>query len=306
MLLSLVFMGTPAFAVPVLAALAGAGHALAAVYTRPPRPAGRGQRARPSPVHAFAEARGIAVRTPASLAGAAEQEAFAGLEADAAVVCAYGLILPRPVLRAPRLGCINVHASLLPRWRGAAPIERALMAGDAETGVTIMGMDEGLDTGPILEARRLPIGPETTAAALQGALAAFGADLVVDVLEALAAGASRPLAQPADGVTYAPRIRPEEYDLDWRRPAAELERQVRALGPRTRFAHQGLAIRVLAARAVAAPRDRNPGTVLDGRPRVACGDGALELVRLQRPGKAALPADAFLRGYALPAGTRLS
>ncbi len=307
--LKLVFMGTPGFAVPVLDALVRAEHAIACVYTRPPRRAGRGHKVRPSAVQGFAESLGLAVRTPENLGDAAEQRSFAARRADAAVVAAYGLILPQPVLSAPRLGCINVHASLLPRWRGAAPIERAIMAGDGETGISVMAMDEGLDSGPILAARALPIGPQTTAPDLRDALARLGAALVVEVLEGLAAGALTPAAQASEGVTYARRIEPAECRLDWRHPAAQLERAVRALTPRPGawFEHGGERIKVLRARPAETPAARvaAPGTVLDGRPAVACGEGVLQLLRLQRPGRAPMDADAFLRGYALPAGTRL-
>lgn len=310
--LRLAFMGTPEFAVPALDALAEAGHEIAAVYSQPPRPAGRGQQTRASPVQGFAEARGWPLRTPVSLKDAGEQAAFAALGLEAAVVVAYGLILPPPVLAAPRLGCLNIHASLLPRWRGAAPIQRAILAGDAESGVTIMRMDEGLDTGPMLLAESLPIGPTTTAAALHDSLAALGARLIVEALEGLVAGRLTPRPQPAEGVTYAAKLSRAESALDWRRPAAELERQVRAFSPWPGATAEmsGETVKVLAAELAAGEPDAAPGTVLDGGLEgaltVACGEGALRVTRLQRAGKAAMDAEAFLRGFALTPGTRLA
>jgi methionyl-tRNA formyltransferase len=305
--LRIVFMGTPPIAVAVLAALIEAGHDIVCVYTQPPRPAGRGHKLQPSAVQRFAEQRGLAVRAPLSLKGAAEQQAFAALGADVAVVAAYGLILPRPILEAPRLGCLNVHASLLPRWRGAAPIQRAILAGDRETGVTIMQMDEGLDTGAMLLIGKLPIGPTTTAESLHDALAALGARLMVEALDGLAAGRMRPVPQPAEGATYAKKLTREEARLDWRDSAAALDRKVRALNPwpGTWFEHDGERIRVLAATPLAGRNDAAPGTVMDDAATIACGAGALRLTRLQRPGKGPSDADAFLRGYPIPAGTVL-
>ena len=303
--LRLAFMGTPDFAVPIMRALIAAGHQVIAVYTQPPRPAGRGHREQPSPVQRAAEAAGIPVHAPARL-DAAEQEKFRALGLDAAVVAAYGLILPRQVLEAPRLGCLNVHASLLPRWRGAAPIQRAILAGDQETGVTIMQMDAGLDTGPVLLSESVPLGPETTATSLHDQLAALGARLIVRALAGRADGtlASRP--QPAEGVTYAKKLGRDEGRLDWSKPAAELERAVRALNPAPGvwFERAGERIKVLAA-SLADPADAPPGTVLHDALAIACGTGALRLTRLQRAGRAAVDAEAFLRGYALPPGTRL-
>jgi methionyl-tRNA formyltransferase len=303
--LRLVFMGTPDFAVPILAALIDAGHQVAAVYSQPPRPAGRGQRERPSPVHLFAADKAIPVRTPKSLRSAEAQGEFAALAADAAVVAAYGLILPTPVLESPALGCINVHASLLPRWRGAAPIQRALLAGDEVTGVTIMQMDEGLDTGAMLLAEMVPITAQTTAGSLHDSLAALGAGLVVTALAGLAAGTLAGRPQPAEGVSYAAKLSKDEGRLDWQRPAAELVRVVRAFAPQPGawFEHAGERCKVLAAtveRGTGAP-----GTVLDDRLTVACGSGALRLEEIQRAGKAPLAAAAFLRGRPLPAGTVL-
>ena len=294
----LAFMGTPDFAVAILDALIEAGHGIAAVYCQPPRQAGRGHRVVPSPVQQRAEAAGLAVRHPARL-GPDEARDFAALGFDAAVVAAYGLILPKAVLAAPRLGCFNVHASLLPRWRGAAPIERAILAGDRETGVTIMQMAEGLDTGPMLLRQAVPIGPDATAAALRGELAALGARLMIETLDRL--GELTPQPQPETGVTYAKKITRAEGQIDWRKPALEIERQVRALD--AWFEVKGERIKLLAA-AVADGKGM-PGTVLDTTPTIACGDGALRLVGLQRPGRAALDGAAFLRGFPLPAGTIL-
>lgn len=306
--LRLAFMGTPDFAVPSLRALAAAGHAIAAVYTQPPRPAGRGHAPRRSPVQVVAEANGWPVHTPRSLRDPEAQAAFAVLAPlDAAVVVAYGLILPPPILGAPRLGCINVHASLLPRWRGAAPIQRAIMAGDAETGITIMRMDEGLDTGPILLQEAVPITAETTAQSLHDALAARGAALVVQALDGLAAGHAMPTPQPAEGATYAEKLTRQDSRLDWRRPATALERQVRALSPWPSAVVETEAdrIKVLAAQVQDDGGGAAPGTVLDDRLTVACGEGALRPTRVQRPGRAAVDTGAFLRGYPIPAGTRL-
>ncbi len=304
--LRLAFMGTPAFAVPTLQALLDAGHDVVAVYTQPPRPAGRGHKEQPSPVHALAAARGIEVRTPARLKRAEEQEAFAALDLDVAVVAAYGLILPQEILDAPAFGCVNVHGSLLPRWRGAAPIQRALLAGDRETGISIMQMDAGLDTGPVMVTRSVPIGPETTAAALHDTLAAIGAELIVPAIEGLARGILGGRPQPADGVTHAPKVEREEGRLAWQ-DAGFVERQVRALNPwpGTWFELRDERIRVLAAEP-APEAAGTPGTVLDDRLTVACAaGGGVRLTRLQRPGRGAMAADELLRGFAIPAGTVL-
>jgi methionyl-tRNA formyltransferase len=305
--LRLAFMGTPDFAVPALLALLEGGHEVAAVYTQPPREAGRGQRPRPSPVQAAAAARGLAVRSPASLKPPEAQAAVAALRLDAAVVVAYGLLLPKPVLAAPRLGCLNIHASLLPRWRGAAPIQRALMAGDTETGVTIMQMDEGLDTGPMLLQEPVPIAADDDAGTLHDRLAALGARLILQALDERAAGTLQARPQPSAGATYAAKLTRDDERLDWRRPASELARQVRALSPRPGawFAADGDRLKVLAADCIAGTSGVPPGTVLDDRLTVACGDDALRLTRLQRGGKAPMPADDFLRGYRLPRGTSL-
>ena len=301
-------MGTPAFAVPTLDALCASGHTVVAAYTQPPRAAQRGRKVRPTPVAVRAETAGIAVRTPSNLKPADAQTAFAALGADLAVTVAYGLILPPAVLAAPRLGCINAHASLLPRWRGAAPIQRAIMAGDEETGVTIMRMDEGLDTGPILMAERVSIGPGTTGGTLHDTLAALSARLVVEAIDALAAGSLAETPQSQDGATYAAKLEKHEAAIDWRTPAAQIEHTVRALAPKPGawFIHEGERIRVLAAAEDAGATDAAPGTIIDEALTVACGDGSvLRLTRLQRAGKAAMDTDAFLRGRPIAAGTRL-
>jgi len=305
MTLRLVFMGTPDFAVGVLEAFRAAGDDILAVYSQPPRPAGRGHRLTPSPVQAAAERHGLTVRHPLSLKTPEAQAEFAALNADAAVVVAYGLLLPPAILAATRLGCFNLHASLLPRWRGAAPIQRAILAGDAETGVCAMKMDAGLDTGPVLACERTPITARMTAAELHDRLAAIGAPLMVRSLHAHAAGKLLPQPQPAEGVTYAAKLGREEGRLDWTQDAAELDRRVRALNPApgTWFSHEGERIKLLAAEPAAGAGA--PGEVLDAGGVIACGSGALRLLKLQRAGKAAADAEAFLRGFPLPRGARL-
>ena len=280
------FFGSAAFSLPTLVALLDAGYEIPAVYTQPPRKAGRGHKLRRSPVQAYAESRGLPVHTPQSLRDADEQRRFSELALGAAVVAAYGLILPKPMLAAPRLGCLNVHASLLPRWRGAAPIERAILAGDSETGITIMQMDAGLDTGPVLTAARVPIGPGTTSADLHEVLAELGARLLVRALAGVAAGTLRPTPQPESGATYAPKLERMEGRLDWRRPAVELERAVRALNPQPGvwFEHAGERIKVL--KAEVADGAGPPGHILDECLTVACGGQALRPRLLQRPGRA--------------------
>ena len=300
------FMGTPEFALPALSALIEAGHEVACVYTQPPRAAGRGKMARATPVHAFAHMAGLEVRHPESLRDPNEQAAFAALKLDIAVVAAYGLILPKPILAAPRHGCLNIHASLLPRWRGAAPIQRAILAGDAESGVTIMQMDAGLDTGPMLLQERVPITPDTDAGELHDMLAALGAQMIVEALDRLRAGSLTETPQPADGVTYAAKIDKAETRLDWTRPAAELVRRINAFSPAPGawFELDGERIRVLSAEAKAG--EGEAGTVLDERLTVACGDGALRILGLQLAGKTAMAAESFLRGHAVPRGTVLA
>lgn len=297
----LVFMGSPAFAVPTLDALIAAGHEIAAVYCQPPRPAQRGKQLRKTAVHQRAEALGLPVRTPERLRSAEEQQAFSALGADAAVVAAYGLLLPQPILDVPARGCLNVHASLLPRWRGAAPIHRAILAGDEETGVTIMQMEAGLDTGPMLRVGRTPVARKNVAE-LTEELAHLGARLMVEEL----ASPSRPQRQPDEGVTHAPKVAKAEARIDWHRPAAEIERQVRAFAPvpGAWFEASGERIKLLAAElaGVAGP----PGAVLDDQLTVACGEGAIRPILVQRAGRSPMsPAD-LLRGFPLPPGTRLA
>jgi methionyl-tRNA formyltransferase len=297
------FMGTPDFAVPTLDALVAAGHDVVAVYSQPPRPAGRGKGLRPSPVQARAEAAGIEVRTPLSLRDAAEQEAFAALDLDVAVVAAYGLILPQPILDAPKHGCLNVHGSILPRWRGAAPIQRAILAGDAKTGITIMEMERGLDTGPMYAVRETAIDGKT-AGELTEELAAIGGALMVEVLDGLPS--YRPTPQPEDGVTYAAKIEKQEARLDFTRTAQELERQVRAFNPAPGafFEYQGERIRVLAANVQ--PLSGAPGTVLDHGLAIACGAGSIVPSLVQRAGRGVMTPAELLRGFAIPAGARLA
>jgi methionyl-tRNA formyltransferase len=300
--LRLAFMGSPDFAVPALRALVAAGHTIAAVYCQPPRPAGRGQALRRCPVHVAADALGLEVRTPARLKRDTDAHAaFAALDLDAAVVAAYGLILPPAMLEAPRRGCLNIHASLLPRWRGAAPIQAAILAGDTQSGITIMRMDAGLDTGPMLLAESVPIFPDTTASTLHDALAEVGARLVLRALDE--APTARP--QPEDGASYAPKLTREDGSVDWSRDAGFIERQVRALNPwpGTFTAWEGTTLKVLAC--ALADGQGTPGTVLDSRLTIACGQGAVRLLRVQAPGGAAMDAADFLRGHKIPAGSVL-
>jgi methionyl-tRNA formyltransferase len=293
----LIFMGTPEFSVLALEALTAAGHDIACVYTQPPRPAGRGKKDRPSPVQARAEALGLPVRHPKSLRGAEAQAELAALGAELAVVVAYGLILPQPVLDAPAQGCLNIHASLLPRWRGAAPIHRAIMAGDAETGVCIMQMEAGLDTGPVLLCRATPIGAEETTGALHDRLAALGAEAIVAALARL--GELTPQPQPEEGVTYAAKIDKAEARIDWARPAEVVARLIRGLSPFPGAWAEidGERVKFHGARAVAG--QGAPGEVL-GSLTVACGRGAVEITRLQRQGRRAMATGEALRGMALP------
>ena len=295
----IIFMGSPDFAVPTLDALVDAGHEVVAAYTQPPRPAGRGKSERPTPVEERAGELGIEVRSPKSLKGEAEQEAFAELEADVSVVAAYGLILPQPILDAPMLGCLNVHGSLLPRWRGAAPVQRAIMAGDEATGVTIMQMEAGLDTGPMLLKRALEI-EDKNAAQLTEELAKLGAVMMVEVLADLPE--FEPIEQPDDGVTYAAKISKEEARIDWSRPAAELVRQIQGLAPfpGAWFEANGERIKLLAAD-VASGRGA-PGEVIDDRLTIGCGNGALRPTQVQRAGKGTMSAEELLRGFFIAKG----
>ena len=304
--LRLAFMGTPDFAVPALRALHEAGHSIVAVYTQPPRPAGRGQVLRPSPVQAEAERLGLAVRSPIRLRReAAEHAAFAALDLDAAVVAAYGLILPAAMLSAPRRGCLNIHASLLPRWRGAAPIQAAILAGDTRSGITVMQMEEGLDTGPMLVEAAVPIGADTTGQALHDALALLGARLILQALEQ----APAPRPQPEAGVTYAPKLSREDGRLDWSEPALSLDRRVRAMNPWPGAFTQldGLPVKIVGAipDPLADTGAAAPGTILDQRLTVCTGQGTLRVTRLQMPGRGVLDAEAFLRGRRLAAGHHL-
>ena len=300
--MKIIYMGTPDFAVPALESLVEAGHDILAVYCQPPRPAGRGKKLHPTPVHARAEALGLTVRTPLTLKGAEEQAAFAALDADIAVVAAYGLILPRAVLEAPRHGCINIHASLLPRWRGAAPIQRAVLAGDTETGVTIMRMEAGLDTGAMLAEVRTPVDGKT-AGGLTDELAQSGAALMLKVLDDLSA--FPPVLQPEAGVTYAAKIAKSEARIDFAAGAAQVERQIRAFNPAPGafFLLGGERFRILSA--MVEDQAGEPGMVLDDRLLIGCGADALRPLSVQRAGKGAMNVDDLLRGFTIAAGTRL-
>ena len=305
MALRLAFMGTPDFAVPTLAELIAQGHDIAAVYSQPPRPKGRGMALEPSPVHQFAQRAGLPVRHPISLKGETEQAEFAALDLDAAIVVAYGLLLPKAILEAPRLGCFNLHASLLPRWRGAAPIQRAVMAGDEETGVMVMQMEEGLDTGPVLMAERVRIGRKTSGE-LTAELSRLGADLMVRALGALERGAVTPQPQAEAGITYARKITKDEARIDWSKSAAEIDMMIRGLAPSPgAFTEaKGDRLKILSAMPM---KDRgNPGEVLTDDLTVACGEGALKLLKVQRAGKGTMDARELLKGFPLPPGTRFS
>ena len=303
--LRLIFMGTPDFAVPTLLELAARGHDIAAVYTRAAKPAGRGMELQPTPVEREARRLGLAVVTPKTLRDAAAQDVFRAHEADAAVVVAYGLILPKPVLDAPRLGCFNVHASLLPRWRGAAPINRAVMAGDAESGVTIMQMDEGLDTGAMAMADRVPIGLDMTAGDLHDVLARLGADLMARALAAVERGSLALTPQPEAGVTYAAKIAKDETRVDWAKPWREVHNHIRGLSPFPGAWFELNGVRVKALRSTRGQGSGAPGTVLDDALTIACGDGAVRLTQVQRAGKQPMSAEEFLRGTKVERGARL-
>ena len=298
------FMGTPDFAIPTLDALVAAGHDIAAVYCQPPRPAGRRQAVLASPVQARAEALGLAVRHPVSLRDTEAQADFAALDLDVAVVAAYGLILPQPILAAPRLGCLNVHGSLLPRWRGAAPVQRAILAGDPITGVTIMQMERGLDTGPMLATWRTPVDGKT-AGELTDLIARAGASLMVEVLGDIAAYPS--VVQPDDGSTYAPKIDKAEARIDFRQAAGQIERQIRAFNPTPGawFDYQGERIRILACEVIETNGLAAPGEVIDDRMTIECVAGAIRPTRVQRAGKAAMDTADLLRGFAIAPGTHL-
>lgn len=313
MSLRLVFMGTPDFSVPALAELIGAGHEVVAVYSQPPRPSGRrGLEALPGPVHRYAEAAGIPVFTPVSLKGEAEQQAFRELNADAAVVVAYGLLLPKAVLDAPRLGCFNIHASLLPRWRGAAPIQRAIMAGDPATGVMIMRMEEGLDTGSVCLGEQVAIGADETAGELHDRLSQLGASLIIRAMSALERGNLDATPQATEGVTYAAKIDKAEARIDFSQTAAAVHNQVRGLSPfpgayfEVSLADGRPAERVKVLRTEVVQGSGQPGVVLDDGLTIACGVGAVRLSELQRAGKKALPAKEFVRGLAIAPGKLLA
>jgi methionyl-tRNA formyltransferase len=301
----IIFMGTPDFAVPALRALLDAGHEVAAVYTQPPRAAGRGLALRQSPVQQEAEQAGLTVRTPARLKSQEEQERFLALGADAAMVVAYGLILPRPILEGTRHGAFNLHASLLPRWRGAAPINRAIMAGDIESGVSIMRLDQGLDTGPVCLQQRVPIGPEETASELHDVLATSGAKLMVNALATLERGTLDCCPQPSEGITYAEKIDTAEARIDWSRPAREAHNRIRGLSPHPgawfEIELNGKRERIKALRSIIAEGAGRPGMVVDDRLTIACGEGAVRLTEVQRAGKKPMSADEFLRGVKLRA-----
>jgi len=309
--LRVVFMGTPEFAVPTLSEIVGQGHEVVAVYTQPPRPAGRrGLEVTRSPVHEIAERFGLTVRTPAKLKADGEADFFVSLGADVAVVVAYGQILPRAFLDAPLNGALHLHASLLPRWRGAAPIERAIMAGDRETGVMVMRMEAGLDTGPVAMAERLPIGPDATAGEVTERLSRLGADLMVRALAALSRGGLATTPQAGEGVTYAKKIEKSETRIDWRRPAAEVHNHIRGLSPdpgawcEMDFGKGPERVKVL--RSLLIEGSGAPGMVLDGALAIACGSGAVALAELQRAGSRAMKAEEFLRGSRVAAGTVLA
>jgi methionyl-tRNA formyltransferase len=305
MSLRLAFMGSPAFALPALEALIEADHEIVCVYTQPPRPAGRGKQARPTPIHAFAAARGIEVRTPKSLKNAEAQAAFAALNLDAAIVVAYGLILPQAILDAPRLGAFNLHGSLLPRWRGAAPIQRAIMAGDPVSGVQVMRMEAGLDTGPVLASAETAIEADDTTATLHDRLAAMGARLLVDTLAEIERGAAKETPQREEGVTYAHKITPSETRIDWTKPAREVDCMIRGLSPSPGawFELNGVRMKALLSRL--GQGAGAPGEALDDALLIACGEGAVRLLRVQREGRAPMEADAFLCGQPVAAGSRL-
>jgi methionyl-tRNA formyltransferase len=308
--LRVIFMGTPDFAVPPLSEIVAAGHDVIAVYTQPPRAAGRGMVARKSPVHHFAEEAGIPVFTPKTLRNASIQNEFYAHDADVAVVAAYGLILPKPVLDAPRYGCLNIHASLLPRWRGAAPIQRAIMAGDPETGIVIMQMDQGLDTGPVCLGERIPIGPDMTAGELHDELSLLGAKLIGRALDRLGAGQLTCRPQPSLGATYAAKIARDEERIDWKLPAVEVHNRIRALSPSPGAWFEALLSgrreRIKVLRSTVVPGRGEPGVLLDSQLTIACGQQAVRFTRVQRAGKKPMLGAEFLRGFPLAKGTHFN
>jgi methionyl-tRNA formyltransferase len=302
----LIFMGTPDFSVPTLIELAARGHDIVAVYTRAPKPAGRGMDLQRTPVEREAQRLGLTVHTPITLKGSSAAEMFRAHNADAAVVVAYGLILPKAILDVPRLGCFNIHASLLPRWRGAAPINRAIMAGDAESGVTIMQMDEGLDTGAMAMAERVPVGADTTAGELHDALARVGADVMLRALAAAERGSLTLTPQPSTGVTYAEKISKGETQIEWTKPWKHVHDHIRGLSPFPGAWFELDGVRVKALRSTKGEGSGRPGTALDDRLTVACGSGAVRLTLVQRAGKQPMNADEFLRGTPVKAGTAVA
>ncbi len=301
--LRIAFMGTPEFAVPILEALVSVGHEIICVYTQPPRTGGRGQKEKKTPIHIRAEKFGINVRAPKDFRFKQQQRAFSDLNLDCAVVVAYGLILPGVILTAPKLGCLNIHASLLPRWRGAAPIQRAILTGDEESGVTIMQMDEGLDTGAMLMVGRVAITRETTGESLHNTLSEIGSSLIIKVLNALMEGKIWPTDQPEDGVTYAKKLERSEGHIDWRKPAEDIERLIRAFTPwpGSWFEVKGERIKILSAQVKNI--DGVPGTVMDDKLTISCGVDGLQLNTVQRAGKSPMTVAEFLRGFKLPIGT---
>jgi methionyl-tRNA formyltransferase len=305
--LRIIFMGTPIFSVPALEQLIKAGHDIVCVYSQPPRPAGRGQKKRHSPVHEFAKAQGLKVRTPKSFKTKDVLSEFSDLNADVAVVVAYGLILPKTALGAPKLGCVNIHASLLPRWRGAAPIQRAIQAGDKNSGVTVMQMEEGLDTGNMLAVQKTPLYSGITVSQLHDRLSNIGASLIVSTLDELQNGRAISVKQPEDGVTYAAKLDTVEGLINWSQSASEIDRLVCAFSPwpGVWFEYKGERIKVFNVTPVEIVKYKVPSTTLDNNLKVACGEGAIQINELQRPGKKRALAADFLRGYPIEAGTRL-
>ena len=298
--MKLIFMGTPEFSCHALQALVDAGHEIACVYSQPPRPKGRGLEVQKQPVHLLAEKMGIEVRTPLSLKSPEEQQRFAALNADAAVVVAYGLLLPKPILDAPKFGCFNIHASLLPRWRGAAPIQRAIMTGDKQSGVSIMRMEEGLDTGPVIKMQAILVTPETTAASLHDELAALGAKLIVEILQNPSVHGT---PQPVDAVTYAKKIEKAEAHINFAQPAEQVRNHIHGLSP---FPGAWCLLnnaRVKLLKVEVVVGNAEPGTVVDSALTIACAKGAIRATRLQREGKGPMDAETFLRGFPVAAGT---
>jgi methionyl-tRNA formyltransferase len=300
----IIFMGTPDFSVPILKALVDAGHVVACVYCQPPRPSGRGKKLRPTPVHQCADELGLLVRHPTNFKQAEDVAAFRDLKADVAVVVAYGLILPACVLEAPSMGCINIHASLLPRWRGAAPIHRAILAGDVQTGISIMQMDKGLDTGPVLTEQSVQIGVSDTTQTLHDRLSDLGAAMIVSALPQL--DDLKPVEQSSDGVTYAAKIDKSEARIDWSQPAVSVDRKIRGLSPFPGAWAELHGERVKFLQSTVQAGDGNPGEVLDDALLVACGEGAIQISQLQRPGKGPMLTNEFLRGQSVRAGDQFS